>query len=70
MGKGERGERIEQEQERVEGASSSFYIESGTRGCCQATMGQSLDKMLLSLSPRFGLIKKEKNQKEVMVEQE
>jgi hypothetical protein len=32
-------------QEREEGASSPFYSESGTPGCCQVTAGQSLDKM-------------------------
>ena len=26
-------------------ASSPFYSESGTPGCCQVTVGQSLDKM-------------------------
>jgi hypothetical protein len=25
--------------------SSPFYSESGTPGCCQVTVGQSLDKM-------------------------
>jgi hypothetical protein len=34
------------EQEREEGASSPFYSESGTPGCCQVTVGWSLDKML------------------------
>jgi hypothetical protein len=33
-------------QERAEGTSSSFYSESGTPGCCQVTVGWSLDKML------------------------
>ena len=28
---------------REEGASSPFYSESGTPGCCQVTVGQSLD---------------------------
>jgi hypothetical protein len=32
-------------QERMEGASSPFYSESGTPGCCQVTVGWSLDKM-------------------------
>ena len=31
------------EQEREDGASSPFYSESGTPGCCQGTVGQSLD---------------------------
>ena len=34
-----------QEQEREEGASSPFYSESGTSGCCQVTVGQSLEEM-------------------------
>jgi hypothetical protein len=34
-----------QEQEREEGASSSFY---STPGYCQVTVGRSLDKMLTS----------------------
>ena len=29
-----------------EGASSPFYSEPGTSGCCQVTVEQSLDKML------------------------
>ena len=46
--RGGRGERTEEEQEgkREEGASSSFYSESGIPGCCQVTVGWSLDKML------------------------
>jgi hypothetical protein len=35
-----------QEQERAEGPNSPFYGESGIPGCCQVTVGQSLDKML------------------------
>jgi hypothetical protein len=31
---------------REEGPSSPFYSESGTPGCCQVTVGWSLDKML------------------------
>jgi hypothetical protein len=27
------------------GASSSFYSESGTPGCCQVTVGRSLEEM-------------------------
>ena len=30
---------------REKGAGSTFYSESGTPGCCQVTVGQSLDKM-------------------------
>jgi hypothetical protein len=46
---GERGEGTEREQEgkeqeRDEGASSPFHSESGTPGCCQVTVGWSLDK--------------------------
>jgi hypothetical protein len=36
----------EQEKEREEVFSSSFYIESGIPGCCQVTVGRSLDKTL------------------------
>jgi hypothetical protein len=36
----------EQEQEGEEGASSPFYNASSTPGCCQITVGRSLDKML------------------------
>ena len=54
---GERGEengkrggkgrtRAREEQKREEGASSPFYSESGIPGCCQVTVGQSLDRML------------------------
>ena len=35
-----------QESRRAEGASSPFYSESGIPGCCQVTVGWSLDKML------------------------
>ena len=46
-GNGERGGReAEKGQESEEGASSPFYSESGLPGCCQVTMGQSLDRML------------------------
>ena len=38
--------RAREEQEREEGASSSFYSGSGLPGCCQATVGWSLDRML------------------------
>ena len=49
MGDGARGQsesKKAREQESEEGASSPFYSESGTPGCCQVTVGQSLDKML------------------------
>ena len=41
--------RTEQEQEgkRAKGASSPFYSESDTPGCCQVTVGRSLDRMLI-----------------------
>ena len=39
------GKKGTRNQEREEGASSPFYSESGTPGCCQVTVGQSLDKM-------------------------
>ena len=55
-------------QESEEGVSSPFYSWSGLSGCCQVTVRWSLDRMLTFHS--FGLIKKEKNYKEVMVEQE
>jgi hypothetical protein len=42
---GGRVKRIEIEQEGKK-ASSSFYSESGIPGCCQVTVGRSLDKML------------------------
>jgi hypothetical protein len=34
------------ESKREEWASSSFYTESGIPGCCQVTVGQSLEEML------------------------
>ena len=46
---GERNKRKEQESKkakRAEGPSIPFYSESGTPGCCQVIVGQSLDKML------------------------
>jgi hypothetical protein len=42
----DRAEARRQEQERKEGASSPFYFASGTPGCCQVTVGWSLDRML------------------------
>ena len=50
-----------QDQERAEGASSPFYSESGIPGCCQVTVGQSLEEMLTFL--HFGLIKKGETRK-------
>jgi hypothetical protein len=41
-----RGEQKQEERAREEGASSPIYNESGTPGCCQVTVGWSLDKML------------------------
>jgi hypothetical protein len=43
-------------QEREEGASSLFYSESGTPGCCQVTVGWSLDKMLTLVFPTNSLV--------------
>ena len=34
-----------EEEESEEGASSAFHSKSGISGCCQVTMGQSLDEM-------------------------
>ena len=47
-GKEGKGLRVEdqEKQESEEGASSPFYNESGIPGCCQVTVGQSLDEML------------------------
>jgi hypothetical protein len=38
---GERGSRIKRARER--GGGKPFYSESGTLGCCQVTVGRSLD---------------------------
>jgi hypothetical protein len=38
-GEGARAGARRQEQERAERASSPFYSESGTPGCCQVTVG-------------------------------
>jgi hypothetical protein len=42
-GEGARGQSKSKkvESKRVEGASSSFYRESGTPGCCQVIVGQT-----------------------------
>lgn len=47
-GEGQEGKnkREAREQEQEEGASSPFYNESGLPGCCQVTVGWSLDRML------------------------
>jgi hypothetical protein len=44
-GKGKQGKSktVAREQDR---ASSPFYSKSGLPGCCQVTVGQSLDRML------------------------
>lgn len=66
-GQKERGDRVgarRQEEEREKGTNNPFYSESGISGCCQVNMGQSLDKM--PTFPHFGLVKKEKKQKEVI----
>jgi hypothetical protein len=44
-GEGQEDRARARRQERKEGASSPFYSGSGTPGCCQVTVGQSLDKM-------------------------
>ena len=44
-GGGEWGERGKKARERGE-ASSPFYSKSGIPGCCQVTVGQSLEEML------------------------
>ena len=41
---GEEGKRAKEESE--EAASSPFYSESGTSGCCQVTVGRSLEASL------------------------
>jgi len=43
--KGQRGKRV-REGESEEGANIPFYTESGIPGCCQVTVGQSLEGML------------------------
>jgi hypothetical protein len=51
MGKEGEQEQEERERERERGrrrrrrGKQPFYSESGTPGCCQVTVGQSLDKM-------------------------
>ena len=44
--KGEESKRREEKQESEEGASGPFHTESGTPGCCQVTVGRSLEEML------------------------
>jgi hypothetical protein len=45
--KGARGQsESKKARERKEGASIPFYSESGIPGCCQVTVGKSLDKIL------------------------
>ena len=54
-GIGSEGEQKQEQEERAreqesdEGASSPFHSESGTPGCCQVTVEQSLDKMLTGI---------------------
>ena len=38
-------------EDREKGASRHFYSESGIPGCCQTTVGWSLDKMLTVDTP-------------------
>jgi hypothetical protein len=45
-GRESKSKRVREEQEREEGASSFFFSGSGTPGCCQVTVGQSLERML------------------------
>jgi hypothetical protein len=40
-----RGGEQKQGSKKEGGASSSFYSESGAPGCCQETVGHSLDRM-------------------------
>jgi hypothetical protein len=49
-GKGQEQEE-RREQEREEGPSSPSYSESGSPGCCQLTLGQSLDEMPMLPTP-------------------
>ena len=53
-GKGEaiakQNKRGREEQESKEGSSSPFYSESDLPGCCQVTVGWSLDRMLTHTS--------------------
>ena len=44
-----RQERGARRQEREEGTSSPFYSGSGLPGCCQVTVGWSLDRMLTAV---------------------
>jgi hypothetical protein len=46
--RGQSGRKKARDQEREEGASSPFYSESGTPGCCQVTVGRSLTIMILT----------------------
>ena len=43
-----RGEQETKRAREQRGASSLFYRGSGLPGCCQVTMGRSLDRMLTS----------------------
>ena len=45
-GEGMRRQSVSRKARERGGASSPFYSESGTPGCCQVTVGRSLDKML------------------------
>jgi len=42
--------------ENEEGASSLFYSESGIPGCCQVTVGRSLDRVLTLTSKAILII--------------
>jgi hypothetical protein len=44
--RGQSGSKKTRDQESKEGASSPFYSGSALSGCCQATVGQSFDRML------------------------
>jgi hypothetical protein len=46
---GEKSKRAREKQEREEGANSHFYSGLGLPGCCQVTVGWSLDRMLTAV---------------------
>lgn len=48
-GRGEESKRARAREEEDGEASNPFYSESGIFGCCQVTLGQSLEEMLTSI---------------------
>ena len=54
---GRRESKSKRKQESEEGANSPFYSESGTPGCCQVTVGRSLDRMLKTVLTRHGSLR-------------